>query len=147
MTQVAYGSPSPVAVSGFDGAAPYVATLGRLLLAAIFLISGFGKLTGAAGTIGYIAQAGLPAPTLAYAVALIVELGGGALLVIGYRARLVAAVMAIFSLATAFAFHANFGDQNQMIHFLKNFAIAGGLLQVVAFGAGSFSVDAKGVRG
>ena len=55
--------------------------------------------------------------------------------------------MAIFSLATAFAFHANFGDQNQMIHFLKNFAIAGGLLQVVAFGAGSFSVDAKGVRG
>ena len=83
------------------------------MLAAIFLISGFGKLTGAAGTIGYIAQAGLPAPTLAYAVALIVELGGGALLVIGYRARLVAAVMAIFSLATAFAFHANFGDQNQ----------------------------------
>ena len=89
----------------------------------------------------------LEAATLAYAVALIVELGGGALLVIGYRARLVAAVMAIFSLATAFAFHANFGDQNQMIHFLKNFAIAGGLLQVVAFGAGSFSVDAKGVRG
>jgi len=147
MTQAAYGTPSAVAVPALESAAPYLATLGRLLLAAIFLISGFGKLSGAAGTIGYIAQAGLPAPTLAYAVALIVELSGGALLVIGYRARLAAAVMAIFSLATAFAFHANFGDQNQMIHFLKNFAIAGGLLQVVAFGAGRLSVDRSAGRG
>ena len=79
-------------------------------------------------------------------MALIIELGGGVLLVVGYQARLVAAVLAVFSLATAFAFHANFGDQNQMIHFLKNFAIAGGLLQVVAFGAGRFSVDAARPR-
>ena len=62
MTQAAYGTPSAVAVPALESAAPYVATLGRLLLAAIFLISGFGKLTAAAGTIGYIAQAGLPAP-------------------------------------------------------------------------------------
>ena len=147
MTQIAYDASSPVAVPALDGVAPYVATFGRLLLAAIFLISGFGKLTAAAGTIGYIAQAGLPAPTLAYAVALIVELGGGALLVLGYRTRLVAAALALFSLVTAFAFHASFGDQNQTIHLLKNIAIAGGLLQVVAFGAGSFSVDGKGGRG
>ena len=147
MTQIAYDASSPVAVPALDGVAPYVATFGRLLLAAIFLISGFGKLTAAAGTIGYIAQAGLPAPTLAYAVALIVELGGGALLVLGYRTRLVAAALALFSLVTAFAFHASFGDQNQTIHFLKNLAIAGGLLQVVVFGAGSFSLDAKGARG
>lgn len=146
MTQAAYGTSTTGTVPALDATAPYVATVGRLLLAAIFLISGFGKLTAAAGTIGYIAQAGLPAPTLAYAVALVVELGGGILLVLGYRARLVAAAMAVFSLATAFAFHANFADQNQTIHFLKNIAIAGGLLQVVAFGAGSFSLDAKGAR-
>ena len=147
MTQVAHDASNPVGAPALDGVAPYVATFGRLLLAAIFLISGFGKLTAAAGTIGYIAQAGLPAPTLAYAVALIVELGGGALLVLGYRTRLVAAALALFSLVTAFAFHASCGDQNQTIHFLKNIAIAGGLLQVVAFGAGSFSVDGKGGRG
>lgn len=143
MTQIAYGTSRAGAVPALDAITPYVATVGRLLLAAIFLISGFGKLTAAAGTIGYIAQAGLPMPTLAYAVALLVELGGGVLLVVGYQARLVAAAMAVFSLATAFAFHGNFADQNQMIHFLKNIAIAGGLLQVVAFGAGSFSADAK----
>lgn len=143
MTQVAYATSPAGTVPALDATAPYVATVGRLLLAAIFLISGFGKLTAAAGTIGYIAQAGLPMPTLAYAVALLVELGGGLLLVVGYQARLVAAALAVFSLSTAVAFHGDFGDQNQMIHFLKNIAIAGGLLQVVAFGAGSFSVDAK----
>lgn len=147
MTQAAYGTSATVAAPALENAAPYAATVGRLLLAAIFLISGFGKLTAAAGTIGYIAQAGLPAPTLAYAVALLVELGGGILLLIGYQTRLVAAALAVFTLATAFAFHADFADQNQMIHFLKNLAIAGGLLQVVAFGAGSFSVDGKAARG
>jgi putative oxidoreductase len=139
MNQVAIGTPA----AGMGTAAPYIATLGRLLLAAIFLLSGFGKLTAAVGTIGYIGQAGLPAPQLAYAVALLVELGGGLLLVLGYQARLVAAALAVFCIATAFAFHGNIGDQNQMIHFLKNVAMAGGLLQVVAFGAGSLSLDAK----
>jgi putative oxidoreductase len=146
MTQAAYGTSNTEAAPAVENAAPYLATVGRLLLAAIFLISGFGKLTAATGTIGYIAQAGLPAPAVAYAVALLVELGGGILLVVGYQARLVAAALAVFSLATAFAFHANFGDQNQLIHFLKNVAIAGGLLQVVAFGAGGLSVDGKAAR-
>src|SRR6476661_939523 len=109
MTQVAYGSPAGAAVPALNSAAPYVASLGRLLLAAIFLLSGFGKLTAAAGTIGYIQSAGLPAPTLAYAIAVIVELGGGLLLVAGYQTRIVAGVMAVFTLATAFAFHSNFG--------------------------------------
>ena len=146
MTQVAYGSPAGATVPALNSATPYVATLGRLLLAAIFLLSGFGKLTAAAGTIGYIQSAGLPAPTLAYAIAVIVELGGGLLLVAGYQTRIVAGVMAVFTLATAFAFHSNFGDQNQMIHFLKNIAITGGLLQVVAFGAGALSLDARRTR-
>lgn len=126
-----------------DALTRYVPLLGRLLLAAIFLISGFGKLTSAEGTIGYIAAAGLPAPQLAYAVALLVELGGGLLLVLGYQTRLAALALAVFTLATAFGFHANFADQNQMIHFLKNIAITGGLLQVVAFGAGGLSFDRR----
>lgn len=128
-----------------EASTPYIATLGRLLLAAIFLLSGFGKLTAAAGTIGYIQAAGLPAPAVAYAIAVAVELIGGVMLVLGYQARLVAAALAGFSLVTAFAFHGNFADQNQMIHFLKNVAIAGGMLQIVAFGAGSFSLDGKRV--
>ena len=70
-----------------------------------------------------------------------VELGGGLLLIAGLRARPVAVALALFSLAAAAFFHANFADQNQMIHFLKNVMIAGGLLQIAAFGAGAFSID------
>ena len=74
------------------------------------------------------------------------ELGGGLLLVAGFKTRHVAAALALFSVVTAFAFHGNVSDQNQMIHLLKNIAMAGGLLQVVAFGAGAWSVDAIGAR-
>src|SRR5262249_50761596 len=77
-------------------------------------------------TQAYIASAGLPAPMLAYAATIAVEVGGGVLLLIGYQARIVALALAAFTLVAAVAFHANFGDQNQMIHFLKNVAIAGG---------------------
>jgi putative oxidoreductase len=70
-------------------------------------------------------------------VAVAVELGGGLLLVLGYRVRPVALALAAFSLATAVSFHGNFTDQNQMIHFLKNVMMAGGLLQMAAFGAGA----------
>lgn len=116
---------------------------GRLLLAAIFLLSGFGKLANPAGTIGYIASSGLPLPEVAYAGAVFVEVILAAALVLGYRTRLVAAAIAGFTLVTAFAFHFNLGDQNQFIHFFKNIAIAGGLLQVVALGGGKFSLDAR----
>ncbi len=117
--------------------------IGRLLIATIFLVSGFGKLASPAGTIGYIASVGLPAPTLAYAAALAIELGGGLLLVLGYRTRLVALGLAIFSVVSALFFHSALGDQNQMFHFLKNLAMAGGLLQFVAYGAGAFSLDQR----
>ena len=129
-----------------QSALPGIAAVGRLLLAAIFIISGFGKLMAPAGTIGYIASAGLPFASLAFAVAVAVELGGGLLLVAGFKTRYVAAILALFSVVTAFAFHGNVSDQNQMIHLLKNIAMAGGLLQVVAFGAGAWSVDAIGAR-
>lgn len=117
--------------------------VGRILMASIFILSGLSKLAAAAATQGYIASAGLPAPVLAYIVAVAVEAGGGLLLLVGYRTRVVAAVLAVFTLATAVVFHHALGDQNQFIHFFKNLAMAGGLLQVVAFGAGSFSLDSR----
>jgi putative oxidoreductase len=121
----------------------YVPALGRLLLAILFVFSGVGKLAAPAATQAYITSNGLPAPMLAFWIAVVVELGGGILLILGYRARLVALIMALFTLAAALGFHAHFGDPNQMIHFLKNIAIAGGMLQIVAFGAGAFSLDAR----
>ena len=123
----------------FDAVIPSV---GRVLLSAIFLASGIGKLTAPADTIGYIASEGLPFPPLAYATAVLIELVGGIALVVGFRTRITAAALAIFSLATAATFHNNLADLNQFIHFFKNVAMAGGLLQIVAFGAGTFSLDA-----
>lgn len=116
---------------------------GRVLLSAIFLLSGVSKISAPAGMIGYIESVGLPFPTLALAIAILVEVVGGIALILGYRTRLVAAGLAVFSVATALAFHNQLGDQNQFIHFFKNIAMAGGLLQVVAFGAGRFSLDAR----
>ncbi|MEG0859180.1 MAG: DoxX family protein [Pseudomonas sp.] len=117
--------------------------IGRVLLSAIFILSGFSKLAAPAMMVGYIGSVGLPFPQLALALAIIVEIGGGLALVAGYRTRAVAAVLAVFSVFTALAFHNALGDQNQFIHFFKNIAMAGGLLQVVAFGAGRFSLDAR----
>ena len=119
----------------------YIAFAGRFLMALIFLISGAGKIATPAATLNYIASAGLPLPALGYLIAIAVELGGGTLLVVGFQTRIVASVMTAFTIATAFSFHHDFADQNQMIHFLKNFAIAGGLIQIVAFVAGAFSID------
>jgi putative oxidoreductase len=124
-------------------ASDVAALAGRILLAAIFVLSGLSKVAAPAGTIGYIASAGLPLPQVGLAIAVIVELGGGLALVAGFRARFVAAVLALFSLATALAFHNHLADQNQFIHFFKNVAMAGGLLQVVAFGAGRFALDRR----
>ncbi|MGF6201032.1 DoxX family protein [Pseudomonas laurylsulfatiphila] len=117
--------------------------IGRVLLSAIFILSGFSKLAAPAMMVGYISSVGLPLPQLALALAIIVEIGGGLALIAGYRTRTVAAVLAVFSVFTALAFHNALGDQNQFIHFFKNIAMAGGLLQVVAFGAGRFSLDAR----
>ena len=121
----------------------YLAALGRLLIAVIFIVSGVGKILAPAMTQGYIAAAGLPSPLAAYLIAIAIELVGGTLLIFGFQTRLAALVLAVFSLATAIGFHHDFDDQDQLIHFLKDISIAGGLLQVAAFGAGSFSIDAR----
>ena len=115
--------------------------VGRILLAVIFIISGLGKIAAPEATQGYIASVGLPAPLLGYLAAIAIELGGGVLLLAGYRTRVAAAGLAVFSIVSALVFHSAFGDQNQLIHFLKNLAMAGGLIQVVAFGAGAYSID------
>jgi putative oxidoreductase len=116
---------------------------GRFLLAILFILSGLSKLGAAAGTQAYIAKAGLPLPVLAYVVAVVVELGGGLMLLVGYRTRVAALVLALFTLAAAAFFHNQLGDRNQFIHFMKNLAICGGLLQLYAFGAGGFSIDGR----
>jgi putative oxidoreductase len=119
---------------------------GRILIALIFVLSGFGKITGFEGTVGYIASKGLPLPQLAAIGAIIVELGGGILLIIGWKARWAAAAMLVFTALAALFFH-NFWAmppdqaQNQMIHFMKNISMVGGLLFVVIHGSGALSVD------
>jgi putative oxidoreductase len=119
----------------------YLPFVGRLMIGLPFAMSGLSKLAAYGATTAMISAAGLPLPPAAFAVAVAAELGGGLLLVVGYRARVVAVGLALFSIATAVSFHAHFADQNQMIHFLKNVMMAGGLLQVAAFGAGALSID------
>lgn len=114
---------------------------GRILLSQIFIISGLSKVANPAGTMGYIQSVGAPLPEVAYAIALFVELGLGVALLLGYKTRLAAAGIALFTVAAAFLFHNNLADQMQQIMFLKNLTIAGGLLMVVAFGAGAYSLD------
>lgn len=121
----------------------FAATGGRLLMAAIFLLSGWSKLGDPAGTAAYISSFGLPFPQAEAYLAMFVELIGGAMLLFGFRTKLAASVLALFTLATALIFHSALGDQNQFIHFFKNIAIVGGLLQVIAFGSGRLSLDAR----
>jgi putative oxidoreductase len=148
---VAVTAPNTATSSNYSGLpmqnqSTSLAATGRVLLAVLFLLSGLGKIAAPAMTQGYIASMGLPAPLLGYVVAIVVEVVGGLLLVVGYQTRIVSLILAAFTVVAAVVFHHNFADQNEMIHFLKNIAVAGGLLQVAAFGAGSFSLDARRLR-
>jgi putative oxidoreductase len=116
---------------------------GRFLLAILFILSGLSKLGAVAATQAYIAKVGLPLPVLAYVVAVAVELIAGLMLLVGYRTRAAALALALFTLAAAVFFHNQFDDRNQFIHFMKNLAICGGLLQLFVFGAGGLSIDAR----
>jgi putative oxidoreductase len=123
----------------------YLPFVGRLLIGLPFVMSGLSKLAAYGPTTEVIGAVGLPAPPLAFAVAVVVELGGGLLLLAGFQARSVAVALALFALVTAVSFHSNFADQNQMIHFLKTLMI--GLLQIAGFGAGAISVDNRLSKG
>ena len=115
--------------------------IGRILIASLFVPAGFGKISGFQGAVAYAESAHMPVPALAIAAAIAIEFGGGLLLLVGYKSRWVAAAMALFSVVAAVFFHNNFADMNTQVHFFKNMAIAGGLLQIVYFGAGPFSLD------
>jgi putative oxidoreductase len=119
-----------------------VALAGRILLSLVFIMSGMGKIAGPAEAIQSIASHGMPMPQAAYVVSVIIELGGSVALLVGWQARLAASVLALFCVITAVVFHSNFADHNMQIQFMKNLAIAGGMLQVAAFGGGAFSLDA-----
>jgi putative oxidoreductase len=114
--------------------------LGRIGLSVIFIISGLGKLAAYAGTQQYMANAGVPGFLLPLVV--LIEVGGGLFILAGAFTRTTAVVLALFTLAAGFLFHANLADQNQFIHLFKNIAIAGGFLTLAANGAGPISIDA-----
>jgi putative oxidoreductase len=115
----------------------------RLFLAFIFVMAGWGKLNGIEGTAGYMASAGIPLAGVLVYLVILTELGGGILIVIGYQTRIVAFLMAGFTILSALIFHFNFGDQMQAINFMKNIAIAGGFFSLVANCAGAWSLDRK----
>lgn len=123
-----------------------LALLGRMLLSVLFVVSGWGKIVGFADTAGFIGSKGLPLPQVLTALAIAVELGGGLLLLIGWKARWIAWAMAAFTVVITPIFHSFWNVpaaevMDQQVHFLKNLAIIGGLLMVAAMGPGRFSVD------
>ncbi|MEZ5607343.1 MAG: DoxX family protein [Burkholderiaceae bacterium] len=125
-----------------------LALLGRLLVAVLFIPAGIGKITGFAGTAGYIASKGLPLPEVGVVIAIVVEVLVAAALLVGYKTRWAALVLALFTLAAATIFHNYWAlpqaqQMMQQLLFTKNIAVVGGLLAFVAFGAGAFSLDAR----
>lgn len=122
----------------------YTTLVGRILMAAIFLMSGIGKIADPQGTQQYMQAMGMTwATTLFYVGAIAIEVGGGLSLLLGYWTRAGATALILFMIPTTLIFHTNFTDQNQMIHFLKNLAMFGGLFYVAAYGAGPVSLDAR----
>jgi len=114
---------------------------GRVLISAIFLASGLGKIAGYAGAQGYMEAMGVPGALLPLVIAL--EVGGAIAIIVGFRTRLVAFLLAGFCVLSALIFHRALGDQVQFIMFMKNLAIAGGFLLLVARGPGEWSLDAR----
>lgn len=123
--------------------------VGRILLAAIFIPAGFGKLTAIAGTAGYFGSLGLPAPTAVAVLVGLLELVGGLLIVVGFQTRLAAIALAVFTVAAGFVGHFGQGGADATLvmmnqaAFMKNLAIAGGFLVLAAAGAGAYSVDGR----
>jgi putative oxidoreductase len=125
---------------------PALPLLGRTLIAALFLVAGVRKALAFAGTAGYFTKLGLPAPEIMTALAIAIEIGGGALLILGWRTRWVAWLLILFTVVATYLGHkfwladaAQYG--NQLNHFLKNVAVVGGLLMLTAFGPGRASAD------
>ncbi|MBX9816472.1 MAG: DoxX family protein [Burkholderiaceae bacterium] len=132
----------------FDKFQNPLALVARVLLAALFVPAGISKIAGFAGTVGYIGSVGLPLPIVGAVLAIVAEAGGGIALLLGFQTRIAALVLAVFTVVAGVFFHAFWAAapeaaQMQQIMFMKNIAIAGGLLMLTAFGPGSLSLDAK----
>ncbi len=121
----------------------WIALIGRVCLAAIFIILGATKISGFDGMVGYAASAGMPFPEIAIVLAIIIELGGGLMIALGWKTRWAAKALAVFLIVVTYFFHMNLADQGQMTMFLKNLSIFGGVLMLIAHGAGAYSIDAK----
>jgi putative oxidoreductase len=117
-------------------------TVGRLLLASLFILEGWSKIRGYQGAVAYMDRYGVPSLLLPAVIAL--ELGGGLMLAVGWRTRLAAFALAVFCISAAVLFHNQLGDRGQLLHFEKDFAIAGGLLVLAVAGAGRWSLDRGG---
>ncbi len=117
-----------------------VALVGRALMCAIFIESGLGKLLSPAATIGYMSSLNLPVPTAAYVISVIVEFGGGIAILLGFQIRIVATILAVFCIATALIAHNDMASRAQEIQFMKNLCMAGGFLQLLAWGGGRYTV-------
>jgi putative oxidoreductase len=115
----------------------------RLLLTILFLVAGFGKLSDIAGTAGWFGSIGLPAPTVVAVLVGLLELVGGLAILVGFKARIAAIALAVFTIAATLVAHTNLADQVQQLMFLKNLSITGGLLLIAAWGAGPLSIDAR----
>ena len=115
------------------------APIGRILLALMFVVAGLNKISGYSGMQGYMDSMGVPGALLPLVIVL--EVVGGLLLMLGWHTRLTAFLLAGFTLLATLIFHSNLGDQTQMLFFMKNLSIAGGLLLVVSHGAGPYSID------
>ncbi len=116
----------------------------RIFLGQIFLISGLLKIIGYEGTQGYMEAMGVPGMLLPLVILL--EVGGGLVIVAGWQTKLVSMALAAFTLAAAMIFHSNFSDQIQMIMFMKNVAITGGFVLLMAYGAGAYSIDGYRIK-
>src|SRR5580704_8363476 len=132
-----------------QGSENAAALIGRILLCLLFVLGGWGKLMGAAATQAMFAKQGLPMVEAAWVLAVVVELGGGLAILLGFFTRPVAFVLAVWCVATALVAHTNLADRAQEIQFFKNMGLTGGFLYVAAFGAGAWSLDAwwSGRRG
>ena len=125
-----------------------LALIGRILLALMFVLAGFSKIGGFAGTVGYMQAKGIPAASVLAVLTIVLELGGGLALVFGFYTRWAALALGLFTLLVTFIFH-NFWAQPeaqqmmQQLLFMKNISVAGGMFVLAAFGAGAFSLDAK----
>ena len=117
--------------------------VGRILIAVMLLIAAYNKFKGYDGSIAYFTRLGIPMPSIAAPVVEAFELIVAVLLIVGYQTRCSAIAVAIFVVVAALFAHTNFGDGNQLNHFLKNMAIAGGCLALFAAGAGAYSLDAR----